>query len=51
MEDKEGEAFVGKGTQPEAESEIRRLRGVVEVTRQERYLLKKVVAFFAEDVR
>ena len=48
---KEGEAFVGKGNQTEAENEIRRLRRELEVTRQERDLLKKAVAFFAKDVR
>ena len=35
---KEAAAFVGKGNQTEAESEIRRLRRELEVTRQERDL-------------
>ena len=45
-----GEAFVGKGKQTETESEIRRLRRELEVTRQERDLLKKAVVFFAKEV-
>jgi len=45
-----GAAFVGKGKQTEAESEIRRLRRELEVTRQERDLLKKAVVFFAKEV-
>jgi transposase len=41
------QAFPGTGHQPDAEAEIRRLQRELEITRQERDILKKAVAIFA----
>jgi transposase len=51
LSQKRGDAFVGKGNLTEAEAEVRRLHRELEVTRQERDLLKKAVAFFAKEQR
>lgn len=40
-------AFPGKGHMPAAEEEIRRLRKELEITRQERDILKKAIAIFS----
>ena len=40
-------AFPGQGRQTEAEAEIRRLKRELAVTRQERDILKKAAAYFA----
>ncbi len=42
-------AFPGHGKQSEAEEEIRRLRRELAITRQEREILKKAAAYFAND--
>jgi transposase len=42
------QSFPGTGHQTEAEEEIRRLRRELEITRQERDILKKAVAIFAD---
>jgi transposase len=42
------QAFPGTGHQTEAEEEIRRLRRELDITRQERDILKKAVAIFAD---
>jgi transposase len=45
----EGEqAFPGTGHQTETEAELRRLRRELEITRQERDILKKAVAIFSQ---
>lgn len=49
LKQKEGNAFVGKGNLTELEAELRRTKRELEVTRQERDLLKKAVAFFAKE--
>jgi transposase len=48
----EGEqAFPGSGHQTVQEEELRRLRRELEVTRQERDILKKVVSIFSRESR
>ncbi len=42
-------AFPGQGKQTEAEEEIRRLRRELTIARQERDILKKAAAYFAND--
>ncbi len=42
-------AFPGHGKQREAEEEIRRLRRELSIARQERDILKKAAAYFAND--
>ena len=42
-------AFPGHGKQSEAEEEIRRLRRELSIARQERDILKKAAAYFAND--
>lgn len=42
------QAFPGTGHQTEAEAELRRLRREVEILRQERDILKKAMAIFAQ---
>ena len=42
-------AFPGHGKVSEAEEEIRRLRRELSITRQEREILKKAAAYFAND--
>ncbi len=46
-----GEAFPGKGHQNEAEAELRRLKRELEITRQERDILKKAIEVFSRDRR
>lgn len=41
-------AFPGTGHQTETEAELRRLRRELEITRQERDILKKAVAIFSQ---
>jgi transposase len=41
-------AFPGTGHQSETEAELRRLRRELEITRQERDILKKAVAIFSQ---
>jgi transposase len=41
------QAFVGSGHQPPQEEELRRLKRELEVTRQERDILKKALAIFS----
>ena len=45
------QAFPGSGHQREQEEELRRLKRELEVTRQERDLLKKVVSIFSRESR
>ena len=48
----EGEqAFPGSGHQTAQEEEIRRLKRELEITRQERDILKKVVSIYSRDAR
>jgi transposase len=48
----EGEqAFPGKGHQAEADTELRRLKRELEITRQERDILKKAIEVFSRDRR
>ena len=48
----EGEqAFPGKGHQAEADAELRRLKRELEITRQERDILKKAIEVFSRDRR
>ncbi len=48
----EGEqAFPGKGHQVEADAELRRLKRELEITRQERDILKKAIEVFSRDRR
>jgi transposase len=50
--EKQGEqAFPGSGHQTVQEEEIRRLKRELEVTRQERDILKKVVSIFSRESR
>ena len=42
------QAFPGTGRQTETEAELRRLRRELEITRQERDILKKAVAIFSQ---
>jgi transposase len=44
-------AFPGSGHQTAQEEELRRLRRELEVTRQERDILKKVVSIFSRESR
>jgi len=46
--EEEEQAFPGKGHQSELEEENRRLRREVEVLKQEREVVKKVVRLFAQ---
>ena len=46
-----GAAFPGKGHQNEAEAELRRLKRELEITRQERDILKKAIEVFSRDRR
>ena len=45
------EAFPGSGHQTAQEEELRRLRRELEITRQERDILKKVVSIFSRESR
>ena len=45
--EREAVAFPGKGKLPETEVEVQRLRREVEILRQERDILKKVVIIFS----
>ena len=45
------QAFPGSGHQSAEQEEIRRLKRELEVTRQERDLLKKVVSIYSRDAR
>jgi transposase len=45
------QAFPGSGHQSAEQEEIRRLRRELEVTRQERDILKKVVGIYSREVR
>ena len=45
------QAFPGSGHQTAQEEEIRRLKRELEVTRQERDILKKVLHIYSRDVR
>lgn len=45
------DAFPGTGHQSEQEEEIRRLKRELEITRQERDILKKVVSIFSREQR
>jgi len=48
----EGEqAFPGKGHQAAADAELRRLKQELEITRQERDILKKAIEVFSRDRR
>ncbi len=49
--EQEAAAFVGKGKLPEKDGELQRLRREVEILRQERDILKKVVVIFSEPKR
>ena len=42
-------AFPGQGKQTELEEEVRRLRRELSIARQEREILKKAAAYFAND--
>ena len=46
-----GQAFPGKGHQSEADAELRRLKRELEITRQERDILKKAIEVFSRDRR
>jgi transposase len=43
------EAFPGKGNLPAGDEEMRKLTRELEITRQERDILKKALVFFAEE--
>lgn len=45
------QAFPGKGHLTEAEAELRRLKRELEITRQERDILKKAIEVFSRDRR
>jgi transposase len=45
------QAFPGSGHQTAQEEEVRRLRRELEITRQERDILKKVVSIFSRESR
>ncbi len=49
MEKKEQEAFPGRGKASPALEEIRRLQNELEDVREERDILKKALAYFADD--
>jgi transposase len=49
--ERETAAFPGKGKLPEKDAELQRLRREVEILRQERDILKKVVVIFSEPKR
>ena len=51
LADQGEQAFPGSGHQTEQEEELRRLRRELEVTRQERDILKKVVSIFSRESR
>ena len=51
LTEKGAEAFPGTGHQSELEEENRRLRKELEIARQERDLLKKVVSIFSREQR
>lgn len=44
-------AFPGKGHQTDADAELRRLKRELEITRQERDILKKAIEVFSRDRR
>ena len=45
------QAFPGKGHQTEMDAELRRLKRELEITRQERDILKKAIEVFSRDRR
>ena len=45
------QAFPGSGHQTAQEEELRRLKRELEITRQERDILKKVVSIYSKDAR
>lgn len=45
------QAFPGKGHQAELDAELRRLKRELEITRQERDILKKAIEVFSRDRR
>ena len=51
LADQGEQAFPGSGHQTAQEEEIRRLKQELEVTRQERDILKKVVSIFSRESR
>src|SRR5207248_10082477 len=51
LADQGEQAFPGSGQQTAQEEEIRRLKRELEVTRQERDILKKVVSIFSRESR
>ena len=51
LADQGEQAFPGSGHQTAQEEEIRRLKRELEVTRQERDILKKVVSIFSRESR
>src|SRR5213082_3931469 len=51
LADQGEQAFPGSGHQTAQEEELRRLKREVEITRQERDILKKVVSIFSRESR
>ena len=51
MDDQCEQAFPGSGHQTAPEEELRRLKRELEITRQERDILKKVVSIFSRESR
>ena len=51
LTEKGSDAFPGTGHQSAQEEEIRRLKRELEITRQERDILKKVVSIFSREQR
>jgi transposase len=51
LADQGEQAFPGSGHQSAEQAEIRRLRRELEVTRQERDILKKVVGIYSREAR
>ena len=51
MSEQGEQAFPGSGHQTAEQEEIRRLKRELEVTRQERDILKKVVSIYSRDAR
>jgi transposase len=51
LADQGEQAFPGSGHQSAEQDEIRRLKRELEVTRQERDILKKVVSIYSRDAR
>ena len=51
MDDRGEQAFPGSGHQSAPEEELRRLKRELEITRQERDILKKVVSIFSRESR